>query len=181
MLPVGGSSGMRIGVLGESLFGRVLACRMIAVGIQVTAATRGPVLWRALSEAAGSRLVLGTEEGSWPPHPPRPPGVGQGPQGLVSDVRRPPPVSAGGGSWCTVVHVRREAPRHGSFWRTLDALLTLGTDFAETVGPVAGEQAVRVTSSLRPGEIALFRAGGARVLRPDVSPAEAALLTVPSH
>ncbi|MFE0764371.1 hypothetical protein [Streptomyces smyrnaeus] len=171
--------GVRIGVLGESLFGRLLACRLLAVGAHVTAATRTPALWARLRDAAGDRLSLEDDPGSWPSRAPRPPGVDHGPQALISDVRRAPPLPAGEGAgrWCTTVHVRRQAPRHGGFWHDLDALLALGASFAEAVLPVAGEYAAQVTASLEPTEIALFRAGAAEILRLDIAPTETALLT----
>ncbi|MEU7316442.1 hypothetical protein [Streptomyces sp. NPDC007083] len=171
--------GVRIGVLGESLFGRLLACRLLAIGVQVTAVTRGPALWGTLGDAAGDRLLLDDDPGSWPSRAPQPLGVDNGPQALISDVRRAPPVPAreGSGRWCTAVHVRRQAPRHGGFWHGLDALLALGPSFAGAVLPVAGEYAAQVTASLEPTEIVLFRAGATEILRPDIAPAETALLT----
>lgn len=178
-LPALGPHAVRIGVLGESLFGRLLAIRLLAVGAQVTAVTRGPALWSALCEAAGSRLVVADDPGRWPPRKPEPPGVGEGPQALVSDARRPPPSLPDGGRWCTAVHVRRQVPRHGSFWRNLDAVLTLGSGFAEAVGPVCGRDAARATAGLAPGEIALFRGAATHVLRPDIAPGETSLLTPP--
>lgn len=178
-LPALGPHAVRIGVLGESLFGRLLASRLLAAGAQVTAVTRGPALWSALGEAAGGRLVLAEDTGRWPPRTPEPPGVGEGPQALVSDVRRPPPSPRGGGRWCTTVHVRRQVPKHGAFWHQLDAVLALGAGFADAVAPVCGTDAARTTARLAPGEIALFRGAATHVLRPDIAPGETALLTPP--
>lgn len=176
-LPAVGPRGTRIGVLGESLFGRLLACRLLAVGVQVTAVTRGPPLWKPLCEAAGERLVLADHPGSWPPHAPQPPGSGRGPQALISDRRRPPPVPTGSGRWCTVAHVRRQPPRHAGFWNALDVLLALGDSFAAAVAPIAGDGAAEVTAGLAPGEVAMFWRGASTVLRPEIAPGETALLT----
>ncbi|WP_019546810.1 hypothetical protein [Streptomyces sulphureus] len=176
-LPVLGRRATRIGVLGESLFGRLIASRLVAAGFLVTGATRGPNLWEPLREAAGGRLVLAENQGTWPSRACEPPGVGLGPQALVSDVRRPPPVLLDA-RWSTAVHVRRQVPR-GGFWQSLNAVLALGSSFADAVVPVCGAEAARVTESLTPGEVALFRDGHSRVLRLDIAPAETAMLTPP--
>ncbi|WP_283742515.1 hypothetical protein [Streptomyces iconiensis] len=77
------------------------------------------------------------------------------------------------------MHVRRQVPRHGSFWHHLDAVLTLGADIADAVDPECGPEAARSTAALAPGEIALFRGTFTHVLRPDTAPAERSLLTHP--
>ncbi|GAA1916458.1 hypothetical protein GCM10009716_27110 [Streptomyces sodiiphilus] len=176
-LPAPGPAGFRAGVLGESLFGRLFALRLLAVGARVTAATRVPEQWTSLSEAAGPRLTITDSPAGWPPEEPAPPTVGGGPQALVSDLRRPPPASTASGTWRTVLHVTRGAPRRSVFWNSTDAVLVLDARFAEAAGRVLGQRAAAAAGALRPGEIALFRGGGAEVLRPDISPGETALLT----
>ena len=176
-LPAPGPAGTRIGVLGESLFGRLFALRLLAVGAQVTAATRGPDHWAGVAAAAGDRLAVHDTIPAWPPRPPAPPTVADGPQALVCDLRRAPHVALAAGPWRTVLHVARNAPRRSAFWLAADAVLALDANFAEPVERVLGADAARLTAGLAPGEIALFRATGAEILRPDISPGETALLT----
>lgn len=176
-LPAPGPAGSRIGVLGESLFGRLFALRLLAVGARVTAATRVPTQWTGLQAAANDRLVVTDHTGGWPTVPPAPPTVGEGPQALVCDLRRPPPASTANGAWRTVLHVTRGAPRRSVFWGSADVVLALDAQFAGAVGRVLGDEAAQVTAALTAGEIALFRRTGVEVLRPDISPGETALLT----
>ncbi|CAL9375927.1 hypothetical protein SUDANB171_00957 [Streptomyces sp. enrichment culture] len=180
-VPALGATGIRIGVLGESLFGRLFALRLLAAGARVTASTRVPDQWSGVRHAAGDRLEFAEGEGTgdWPAHTPAPPTVEAGPQALISDRRRPPPVACAAGPWRTVLHVTRAVPRHSAFWGGADAVLALDAQFAPMAARVLGEEAGRLTASLAPGQIALFRpaAGSAEVLRPDVSPGESALLT----
>lgn len=171
-----GPAGTRIGVLGESLFGRLLACRLVATGAAVTALTRGPSLWTPLGAACGTRLTVTDDAGAWPPRPGAAPGSGAGPQALVTDLRKPPGRAVGQAAWTTVVHVVRRAPARCVHWQQPDAVLVLGASYADSVTPVLGPEAGRLTESLAHGEIALFRPGGADVLRPDIAPAEASLL-----
>lgn len=176
-LPAPGPAGTRIGVLGESLFGRLFALRLLGVGAQVAAATRVPERWAALHAAAGDRLTVTATTDGWPAHPAAPPSVAAGPQALVCDLRRPPPARTAAGPWRTVLHVTRSAPRRSLFWSGTDAVLALDAQFAEGVGRVLGGQAAQLTASLGHGEIVLFRGDGAVVLRPDIAPGETALLT----
>ncbi|MFD9847911.1 hypothetical protein R1Y80_04670 [Streptomyces sp. JL1001] len=175
-LAVLGPRAIRIGVLGESLFGRLLACRLVAVGAAVTAVTRGPSLWTPLRAACGARLTVAEDPGSWPSCPGAAPGSGPGPQALVTDLRRPPGRAVGEEPWTTVVHVVRRAPARSVHWQRPDAVLVLGAPYADAVTPVLGSDAGRLTASLEQGEIALFRPGGVAALRPDIAPAETALL-----
>lgn len=180
-VPALGGTGTRIGVLGESLFGRLFALRLLAAGARVTASTRVPDQWSGVRLAAGDRLEFADGEGigDWPDRTPAPPTVESGPQALISDRRRPPPAASAAGPWRTVLHVTRAVPRHSRFWGGADAVLTLDAQFAPMAARVLGEDAGRLAAALAPGEIALFRpaAGTAEVLRPDVSPGETALLT----
>ncbi|MFR9722225.1 hypothetical protein ACL02R_02480 [Streptomyces sp. MS19] len=177
-LPAPGPAGIRVAVLGESLFGRLFALRLLAVGARVTAATRSPDQWAGVRQAAGDRLVLTGQTGAWPPQPPAPPTVDAGPQALVCDLRRPPHVALAAGSWRTVLHVTRTPPRRSAFWTAAEAVLALDAQFAQGVQQILGERAAEVTAALTPGEIVVFhRAGGCDVLRPDISPGETALLT----
>ncbi|MDT0321168.1 hypothetical protein [Streptomyces millisiae] len=176
-LPAPGPAGTRIGVLGESLFGRLFALRLLAVGAQVTAATRGPDHWAGVAAAAGDRLAVHDTIPAWPPRPPAPPTVADGPQALVCDLRRPPPATLANGPWRTVLHVTRDAPRRSYFWSAPDALLALDARFADTTGRLLGAEAARLTATLTPGEVILFRPTGTEILRPDISPAETTLLT----
>ncbi|MYV60898.1 hypothetical protein GTW37_16840 [Streptomyces sp. SID4931] len=175
-LAVLGPRAIRIGVLGESLFGRLLACRLVAAGAAVTAVTRGPSLWTPLQAACGARLAVTEDPGAWPPCHGAAPGPGPGPQALVTDLRRPPGRAVGEGPWTTVVHVARRAPARSAHWQRPDAVLVLGAPYADAVAPVLGPDAGRLTASLEQGEIALFRPGRADALRPDIAPAETSLL-----
>ncbi|RKN10970.1 hypothetical protein D7319_07495 [Streptomyces radicis] len=173
-----GPAGVRIGVFGESLFGRLFALRLLAVGARVTAATRVPEQWTGLAGAAGDRLVIGDSAAGWLRHVPAPPTVGAGPQALVCDQRRPPPAATAEGPWRTVLHVTRGAPRSSAFWGSAHAVLALDAQFADAVGRILGDRAARATAALAPGEIALFTPGaGHEVLHPDIAPGETALLT----
>ncbi|MGP4109449.1 hypothetical protein ACTWP5_00850 [Streptomyces sp. 4N509B] len=176
-LPAPGPAGTRVAVLGESLFCRLVALRLLAVGVQVTADTRLPAEWRRVRQAAGGRLSFTRDPATWPALPPAPPAVGAGPQALVSDQHRPPPASAAAGPWRTVLHVTRGTPRRAGFWDAPDALLALGPTYAAAVALLLGREAGRRTARLASGEVILFRADGAEVLRPDIAPAETALLT----
>jgi NAD(P)-dependent dehydrogenase (short-subunit alcohol dehydrogenase family) len=176
-VPAPGPAGLRVGVLGESLFGRLFALRLLATGARVTAVSRTPEQWDGLRQAAGDRLVLAGATTGWPAEQPAPPTVGGGPQALVCDLRRPPAAALADGDWRTVLHVTRAAPPRSAFWAAPDAVLALDARFAEPVARLLGEEAARVTAELVPGEIVLFQAGGAHLLRPDISPAETALLT----
>ncbi|WP_257579384.1 hypothetical protein [Streptomyces sp. JJ38] len=175
-LPAFGPRSIRVGVLGESLFGRLLACRLVATGAAVTAATRGPALWTPLQAACGERLTVSEAATAWPPGPATAPGAGPGPQALVTDLRRPPGAPAHPRAWTTVVHVTRRAPARSAHWRQPDAVLVLDAGYADAVTPVLGEAAGRLTASLAQGEIAMFRPTGADILRLDIAPAETALL-----
>ncbi|WP_240796531.1 hypothetical protein [Streptomyces sp. RFCAC02] len=177
-LPAPGPAGIRIAVLGESLFGRLFALRLLAVGACVTAATRAPAQWAGIRQAAGDRLVIAGHTGAWPPQPAAPPTVDSGPQALVCDLRRAPHTALAAGPWRTVVHVTRTAPRRSAFWAAAEAVLALDAQFADAVEQVLGTDAARVAAGLTPGEIVVFhRGGGCDVLRPDISPGETALLT----
>ncbi|GAB2904100.1 hypothetical protein [Streptomyces mayteni] len=176
-IPAPGPAGMRIGVLGESLFGRLFALRLLAVGARVTAVTRVVDQWTGVAQAAGDRLSVLDTIPAWPGNPAAPPTVADGPQALVCDLRRAPHVALAAGPWRTVLHVTRAAPRRSAFWTAADAVLALDAHFAEPVERVLGPEPARVTAALAPGEIALFRPGGVDVLRPDISPGETALLT----
>ncbi|MEE1926740.1 hypothetical protein V1J52_00840 [Streptomyces sp. TRM 70351] len=176
-LPGAGPRGTRIGVLGESLFGRLLACRLVAVGARVTAATRVPDQWTLLEAACGDRLAVTGDAGGWPDTPGEPPDAGDGPQALVTDLRRPPATAAADGPWTTVVHVTRRPPARSGHWQRLDAVLVLDAGYADAVTPVLGEGAGRLAGGLAQGEIALFGPGGADVLCLDIAPAETSLLT----
>ncbi|WP_227870172.1 MULTISPECIES: hypothetical protein [Streptomyces] len=172
-----GPAGTRIGVLGESLFGRLFALRLLGLGAEVTAVSRVPDKWALLREAAGDRLNVTDSVAGWPAHAPGPPTVGHGPQALVSDLRRAPSASAADGAWRTVLHVTRSAPRRSAFWASADVVLVLGAHFAEAAGRALGGDAERFASELGDGEIALFWSAGAHTLRPDIAPAETVLLT----
>ncbi|GAB2882631.1 hypothetical protein [Streptomyces mayteni] len=176
-LPCPGPAGTRVAALGESLFGRLVALRLLAVGALVTAAVREPAAWQGLRRAAGDRLAFTDTPAAWPRHTPAPPAVDAGPQALVCDLRRPPSAAAAAGPWRTVVHVTRNAPRGAAFWHRPDALLALGAEHAEAVGRLLGPAAARVTAELAPGEIVLFRPTAAEILRPDIAPGENAVLT----
>ncbi|MDT0305684.1 hypothetical protein RM780_01730 [Streptomyces sp. DSM 44917] len=177
-LPGPGPAGSRIAVLGDPLFARLVALRLLAVGARVTAATRAPGPWRALQTAAGERLTVAEEAEAQPVPPPAPPAVDDGPQALVSELRRPPSAASAAGAWRTAVHVAPAAPRRSAFWTAPDALLALDARFAEGAGAALGEEAARATAALAPGDILLFRPGaGPMVLRPDIAPGETALLT----
>jgi hypothetical protein len=76
-----------------------------------------------------------------------------------------------------VLHVTRSAPGRSAFWSSADAVLVLGAAFAGAAGSTLGEHAAAFAGGLAGGEIALFRPTGAYVLRPDIAPAEIALLT----
>ncbi|MCX2968570.1 MULTISPECIES: hypothetical protein [Streptomyces] len=178
-LPGLGPGGTRVGVLGESLFGRLLACRLVAVGAAVTAATRSPSLWTPLRAACGDRLQVTGDAGGPPGAPGTPPGVGAGPRALVTDLRTPPAATAADGPWSTVVHVTRRPPARSRHWQRLDAVLVLDARYADAVTPVLGTPAGRVVGALAQGEVALFRPGGTDVLRLDIAPGETALLTPP--
>lgn len=170
-----GPGGTRIGVLGESLFGRLFGLRLLGLGAQVTAVTRVPEKWRALREAAGDRLTVTDTATGWPFHTPAPPSVDAGPQALISDLRRAP--TSATGPWRTVLHVTRAVPARSAFWSSADVVLVLGAPFAEAAGRALGRQAGEYAAKLGEGEIALFWPTGAHVLRPDVAPAETSLLT----
>ncbi|MDT0344215.1 hypothetical protein [Streptomyces litchfieldiae] len=172
-----GPAGSRVGVLGEALFGHLFALRLLAAGARVTAVTRAPAAWAGLRRAAGDRLTVAGDAGGWPAHQPAPPTVDGGPAALVCDLRRPPAAALGDGDWRTVLHVTHVTPPRAGFWAAADAILALDARFAEAVARVLGAEAARVTAALAPGEIVVFRATGADVLRPDISPAETALLT----
>ncbi|WP_245246445.1 hypothetical protein [Streptomyces lonarensis] len=172
-----GPSGTRVGVLGESLFGRLFALRLLGLGARVTAVSRVPDKWALLREAAGDRLLLAASAAGWPSSEPEPPTVGDGPQVLVTDQRRAPSAAAADGQWRTVLHVTRSAPARSAFWSAADVVLALGAPFGEAAGRVLGADARRFTERLGDGEIALFRPDGAHVLRPDIAPAETELLT----
>ncbi|MGP3967375.1 hypothetical protein [Streptomyces sp. 6N223] len=174
------AEGTRIAVLGESLFGRVVALRLLATGSMVTAATKDPGRWSGIRAAVGGRLAFTEDPGAWPRQTPAPPGVDAGPQALVCDQRRAPSTAAAAGPWRTVLHVTRRAPRlprGGAFWHRPDAVLALGAEYAEPIGYLLGPEAARLTSELAPGEIVLFRPTATEILRPDIAPGENALLT----
>lgn len=176
-LPAPGPAGTRVAAIGESLFGRLIALRLLAVGARVTATTRVPEQWQGLREAAGDRLEFTDDPADWPRHLPAPLGVNPGPQALVTDRRRPPSATLAAGPWRTVVHVTRTAPRRASFWHRPDAVLVLDATYADQAGRLLGPDAAAHTAGLAPGEVALFGGAEARTLRPDISPAETALLT----
>ncbi|UCM89401.1 hypothetical protein [Streptomyces marincola] len=177
-LPAPGPGGTRVAVLGESLFGRLFALRLLGVGARVTAATRVPDQWVSLGQAAGDRLVVTDGVGGWPTAPPAPPTVADGPQALMCDLRRAPPAGLAEGPWRTVLHVTRNAPRRSVFWSAAHVVLALDARFADPVGRLLGEDAARRTAALAAGEIILFRRGAAaEVLNLDISPGETALLT----
>ncbi|UED88230.1 hypothetical protein K4G22_03585 [Streptomyces profundus] len=180
-LPAPGPAGSRIAVFGESLFGRLVALRLLAVGAQVTAVTRVPEQWQGLRASAGDRLRLAEAGDGWPRHPPAPPTVAAGPQALVTDRGAAPPAALADGPWRTVVHVTRAVPRRAAFWQRPDALLALDAAHARQVGQLLGAGAAAHVSRLAPGEIVLFRPTGPRTLRLDISPAETALLTPPQE
>ncbi|SFD09603.1 hypothetical protein [Streptomyces aidingensis] len=176
-LPAPGPAGVRIAVLGESLFGRLVALRLLAVGAQVTADTRVPERWQLMCRAAGGGLSFAQDPAAvWPARPPAPPGRDAGPQALISDRHRPPSPHLADGPWRTVLHVTRAAPRHSPFWARPDVLLALDPGHADAVGRLLGPPAARCTAGLARGEIVLFRSGTAEILRPDIGPGENALL-----
>lgn len=178
-LPCPRPEGTRLAVLGEPLFGRLVALRLLATGSVVTAATRDPGPWLNLRRVTGDRLAFADDPAAWPRRTPAPPGVASGPQALVSDQRRAPSSALASGPWRTVLHVTRDAPRGAAFWHRPDVLLALGAEYAETVGRHLGPEAADLTGRLAPGEIVLFRPATqvATVLRPDFAPGEHALLT----
>ncbi|MFW6692246.1 hypothetical protein [Streptomyces sp. MAR4 CNX-425] len=176
-LPAPGPAGSRVAVLGEPLFARLLALRLLAVGAQVTADTREPERWLRIHRAVGGRLLFAGDRTAWPPARPAPPGVGSGPQVLIGDRGRPP--AAGGavpGDWCTVVHVTDAGPPPAGFRGPLHALLALGAGHADAVGGLLGAHAAEQTAGLAPAEIVLFRAAGAEFLHVDIGPVENELL-----
>lgn len=176
-LPVLGPRGTRVAVLGEPLFGRLTALRLLAAGAYVTADTSRPEPWRWLHQAVRTRLAFTDTARAWPLQRPAPPTVGAGPQALVSDRRHPPPADAATGAWRTVVHVTPSAPPRTGFWHDPDVLLALDRRHAETVGQLRGRQAAAQTAQLTQGEIILFLPTGTEILRPDISPGERELLT----
>ncbi|MEO3755873.1 hypothetical protein [Streptomyces sp. B6B3] len=176
-LPVPGPAGTRVAVLGESLFVRMVALRLLAVGAHVTAATKAPYRWNAIRDVAGERLLVTEDPAPWPRATPAPPTVDAGPQVLVTDLRRAPSAALADGPWRTVIHVTRTAPRRAAFWSHPDALVALSAAQADQVGHLLGREAAHRTSQLTAGQIILFRPGSSEILRPDVSPGEKALLT----
>ncbi len=178
-LPAPGPAGTRIGVLGDALFARLVALRLLAVGARVTAATRTPEPWAGLVQAAGGRLDVAASVPAWPGRTPAPPTVDDGPQALVSTLRRPPSRATANGPWRTVVHVANAAPPRSGFWVAPDAVIVLDRRLAEAADRLLGAEAARSTASLAPGEIALFHPHGIHVLRIDVTPPEDALLLAP--
>ncbi|MFW6725088.1 hypothetical protein ACHZ98_34130 [Streptomyces sp. MAR4 CNY-716] len=176
-LPLPGPAGRRVGVLGEPLFGRVLALRLLAVGAQVTADTREPDGWQEIRRAVGDRLSFAGDLTAWPPYRPTPPAAGPGPQVLVSDRRSPPPAHPAPSDWCTVIHIAHDEPPPAGFWRALHALLALGPRHADAVGNLLGPEAARDTAGLALSEIILFRPAGAEFLHVDISPVEKEFLT----
>ncbi|ONK16070.1 hypothetical protein [Streptomyces sp. MP131-18] len=176
-LPCPRPEGTGIAVLGESLFGRLIALRLLATGVVVTAATREPGQWRSIRHAAGERLAFSEDPAAWPRHAPAPPAVDAGPQALVSDQRRAPSSAVAAGPWRTVLHVTRTIPRGAAFWHRPDVLLALGAEYAEAVGRLLGPEAAHLTARLAPGEIVLFRPTATEILRPDIAPGESAVLT----
>ncbi|RKN45954.1 hypothetical protein D7294_03790 [Streptomyces hoynatensis] len=175
-LPGPGPGGARVGVLGDTLFGRLFALRLLAVGAAVTAATRAPAAWQGLRAVAGERLRVTGGHGDWPPLPAAPPGPGGAPQALVSELPRPPAAALAAGPWRTVVHVSTAPPR-SPFWTEPDAVVVLDAQLAAAAGRLLGAEAARATGALAPGEILLIRGGAGYVLRPDIAPAENAVLT----
>ncbi len=178
-LPAPGPAGTRIAVLGEPLFVRLVALRLLAVGAHVTAATRDVDPWKVVSEAAGERLLVTDDPAPWPRHTPAPPTVDAGPQALVTDLRRAPSAALADGPWRTVVHVTPTVPRRTGFWNDPDVLLALSAGYAEQVGQVLGREAAHHTAQLASGQIICFRPTATEILRPDISPGEKALLTPP--
>jgi hypothetical protein len=180
-LPAPGPAGTRVGVLGDALFARLVALRLLAVGARVTAATRTPEPWAGLVHAAGGRLDVTASVRVWPPRAAAPPTVDDGPQALVSTLRRPPSRATANGPWRTVVHVANAAPPRSGFWDAPDAVIVLHPRLAEAASRLLGTEAARPTASLVPGEIALFHPYGTEVLRVDITPAENALLLAPEQ
>ncbi|TDC22475.1 hypothetical protein E1265_15620 [Streptomyces sp. 8K308] len=176
-LPCPGPTGTRVAALGESLFGRLLALRLLATGALVTAATREPGPWQGIRRAAGERLAFAEEPAAWPRHTPAPPAVDAGPQALVSDQRRAPSSALAAGPWRTVLHVTRNPPRGAAFWHRPDVLLALGAEYADAVGRLLGPEAAGLTARLTSGEVVLFRSDATEVLRPDIAPGEHEILT----
>ncbi|KAB8167876.1 hypothetical protein FH609_009605 [Streptomyces sp. 3MP-14] len=176
-LPAPSPEGAGLGVLGESLFGRLFALRLLGVGARVTAATRVPDKWRGLTLAAGDRLTVGDGVGRWPERRPSAPSAGDGPQALVCDLRRPPSASLADGPWRTVVHVARNPPRRSAFWAAARTVVVLDGQYAEVAERLLGPGAGAFVAALRGGEIAVFRDGRAETVRLDLSPGENALLT----
>ncbi|WP_062214257.1 hypothetical protein [Streptomyces sp. NBRC 109706] len=176
-LPGPAPDGVRVGVLGESLFGRLFALRLLGVGARVTAATRVPDQWRGVALAAGDRLGVTDGVTRWPSHPPTGPSVGEGPQALVCDLRRPPSAALADGPWRTVVHVTRNPPRRSTFWARVRVVVALDAQFAGEAARLLGPPAGAVVEALPPGQVAVFHDGVAETVRPDISPGENALLT----
>ncbi|ORT60542.1 hypothetical protein [Streptomyces sp. CB03238] len=155
---------VRVAALGDPLMGRLLACRLLAVGAFVTVRTGHPAQWSALHGASAGRLVL-ADTAAWPPRRGAAPGYGHGPQALVTDLPKAPTATEAPGPWTTVVHVTRHPQPRSEFWRTAELLLALEARHAATVATLRGGDAGRVTSGLDPSEIALFRADRSTVLR----------------
>ncbi|MDT0266247.1 hypothetical protein RM844_08055 [Streptomyces sp. DSM 44915] len=176
-LPAPTPEGTRIGVLGESLFGRLFALRLLGVGARVTVATRVPDQWRGVALAAGERLTVDDGIRRWPGRPPSAPSAGDGPQALVCDLRRPPAAALADGPWRTVLHVTRNPPRRSAFWAGARTVVALDAQFAEVAERLLGPAAGDFVRGLTPGRIAVFRDGAAESVGLDLSPGENALLT----
>ncbi|GAA3867302.1 hypothetical protein [Streptomyces sedi] len=176
-LPAPTPEGGCLGVLGESLFGRLFALRLLAAGARVTAATRVPDQWRGVALAAGERLTVGDGVGRWPRHAPTAPSAGEGPAALVCDLRRPPSAALAVGPWRTVLHVTRNPPRRSAFWAGLRTVVVLDRQFAEVTERLLGAGAGTFTRALEPGRIAVFRDDRAESVALDLSAGENALLT----
>ena len=69
------------------------------------------------------------------------------------------------------------APPRSAFWARAHAIVVLDARLAKPAGHLLGEAAAQATAALAPGEILLLHGGAQHVPRPDIAPAENAVLT----
>jgi hypothetical protein len=144
LLPAVGARPIRVGVL--AFPPRLLAFRLLGVGCEVTVFTVEP--WRWVFPVPDRRLHV-TAERPWPANRPAPPGVGGGPQVLISDLPVPPGRDVGDQPWCTVIHCAPRAPA------SVDAVLTRGN--GDELAMVVGRRTVAFRPVLTPAEAPLVR------------------------